>query len=217
MRLLGGTPYMVISHLFVHLLSANCLINHQQVSNISIMSKIYWLISARDFSIVLDMTHLFLFTYENWTQYQLKNPWILKKNNIFGFIPSNWPMTYFSIPYLCSPRSHFDFVWYHISVPWLLVLGETLCDGVCTIYIPIMLQIFPTRTCYSEAGDDAQDDTLDDVHEGGGDLRLVIIQDQVSIRVHGDLLAQVMWLHKLVADVSLQISNNFICYKITQK
>ena len=55
------------------------------------------------------------------------------------------------------------------------------------IYIAEMLSVFPSRTCYTEEWDDAEDEPLDDVHEGGGHLRVVVVEDQVSIRVHGDL------------------------------
>ena len=47
--------------------------------------------------------------------------------------------------------------------------------------------VFPKRTCYTEEWDDAEDEPLDDVHEGGGHLRVVVVEDQVRIRVHGDL------------------------------
>ena len=53
-----------------------------------------------------------------------------------------------------------------------------------------MLSVFPSRTRYTEEWDDAEDESLDDVHEGGGHLRVVIVEDQVSIRVHGDLLLE---------------------------
>ena len=53
-----------------------------------------------------------------------------------------------------------------------------------------MLSVFPSRTRYTEEWDDAEDEPLDDVHEGGGHLRVVVVEDQVSIRVHGDLLLE---------------------------
>ena len=49
-----------------------------------------------------------------------------------------------------------------------------------------MLSVFLSRTCYTEEWDDAEDEPLDDVHEGGGHLRMVVVEDQVSIRVHGE-------------------------------
>ena len=53
-----------------------------------------------------------------------------------------------------------------------------------------MLSVFPSRTRYTEEWDDAEDESLDDVHEGGGHLSVVVVEDQVSIRVHGDLLLE---------------------------
>ena len=67
---------------------------------------------------------------------------------------------------------------------WLIRARDII---MYTNYITNKLSVFPKRTCYTEEWDDAEDEPLDDVHEGGGHLRVVVVEDQVRIRIHGDL------------------------------
>ena len=73
----------------------------------------------------------------------------------------------------------------HMRIMYWLIRARDII--MYTNYITNKLSVFPKRTCYTEEWDDAEDEPLDDVHEGGGHLRVVVVENQVSIRVHGDL------------------------------